>query len=146
MRDNETIEFELGTWGCVVAVIAIFVLGMLLGASLALADEVPADHTAFGLTHQIKTTLDVTVPVPENATEKQVAAAIKKVEDRAIAILRRPDSGGLTLQEAQAKVRVNGRTDVRRCIEIILDYQMRTITQVRVTGHRQEAEHPEVTQ
>lgn len=43
---------------------------------------------------------------------------VKKVEAKAIAIVRNKD--GLTLAEAQALFRVNGKTNVARCVEYII--------------------------
>jgi hypothetical protein len=124
------------------AALAIVLMVMLVMD--ARAEELPpAEHPAFGLHHRYKMDVEADLPLPENPTPKEVAAAIKKAETRAVAILRRPDSGGLTLEEAQAKVRIDGKTDVRRCLEVIFEYQLRSVKQARVTAHLQEAEHPE---
>lgn len=122
-----------------IGIIALLVIGFIGGA--AFAQE--SDHPAFGLEHSFVMRVEAIVPVPENATPAQIAAAIKRVEARAVAILRRADSGGLSLEEARAKVRVDGRTDVRRCLEVIFVYQLRSVTQARVTRHQQAASHPE---
>jgi hypothetical protein len=122
--------------------LAIVLLAMIVMD--ARADEPPpAEHPAFGLQHRYKMDVEADLQVPENATPKQIAAAIKKVETRAVAILKRPDSGGLTLEEALAKLRIDGKTDVRRCLEVIFEYQLRSVKQARVIAHQQAAEHPE---
>ncbi len=141
LRANMTHPKRTSIEAAFCAAIAILLLVMLVMDARA-QESAPAEHPAFGLEHTYQMVVTANIPLPENATDKQRAAAIKKAEDRAVTILRRPDSGGLTIEEARAKVRIDGKTDVRRCFEIIFEYQLRIVTQARVTAHQQAAEHP----
>lgn len=110
-------------------------MGIIIAASMfaLFAASVPAqEHPAFGA-HQV-IQLTITADVPD----------IPKLEARAVDILRRWDPS-LTLAGARAKVRVDGKTDVARCLEYITVYQLQQVSQARITGIRQEAQHPEPT-
>jgi|SRR5688572_14223152 len=79
---------------------------------------------------------------------------IPKLEAKAIEILRRVGTvtgETMTLAEARAKVRLDangnpdakGRTDVARCVEIVVTDRLLGIAQTRVVGVRVENQHPE---
>lgn len=95
----------------------------------ALAQDLPADHSAFSA-HGVSSfsleydTLD-----------------IAKLEAKAVAVLR--EKSGLTLAEARGQVRVDGRTDVARCIEIIVPNHLKSITQATVIATVIGHQHPE---
>lgn len=98
-----------------------------------------------------------TAPVPgagafssEGSAEYSIhytVSDVPKLEAKAIAILRAPpDAGGtgtpLTLAEAQARVRVGGRTDVARCIEFVVFDRMKGIVQAHIDAQTIHQEHP----
>src|SRR5688572_19446629 len=116
MREDETVEFELGTWGCILAVVLIFLLGMIAGAKVASAEE----HPAFGSKHTSTLILEIEV------------TDIPKLEAKAIEILR--TKHGQTLEEARAAVRIDGKTDVARCIEFVTINAVQSIAQYTATN------------
>ena len=124
MQDDETVEFELGPVGCIVAVIVIFVLGMLLGAKIATAQE----HPAFGTRHTSTLILEVEVP------------DITKLEAKAIDILR--TKYGKTLEQARAALRIDGKIDVARCIEFVTINAVQSVAQYSATNVTVGNEHP----
>ncbi len=99
----------------------------LFGLALAAYSQ---DHQAFGAHQEIVVT--VTAEVPD----------IAKLEAKAVDILRKWDPA-LTLTAARAKVRVDGKTDVARCMEYVVINALGSITQAKVSGIRQEVQHPE---
>lgn len=120
------------------------VICVLIAASVLIvyaARGTVQDHPAFG-THHVSQ-LTVTSDVPD----------VPKLEAKAIEILRRVGTvtgETMTLAEARSKVRIDaagnpnpgGRTDVARCIEIVITDRLRGIVQARVTGVRVANEHP----
>lgn len=97
-------------------VVELFIAGFIISwivIGAAKADE-------FALVQSPLIRYEVRVIDPNNVGEVKVRA---NVEARAVTILR---NDGLTLEEARAKVRVNGVTDIARCTEVILSYAMRT--------------------
>lgn len=138
MNDDNT-EFEIaddgvwfatGTRGVIVLCLALLLLGFCAGK--AYGQEV--EHPAFGARHV--TQLSVTSDVPD----------IAKLEGRAIDILRKPGTVTgevMTLEEARAVVRIDGKTDVARCPEVIYAYQLRIVTQAVIDVARISNEHPE---
>jgi hypothetical protein len=116
-------------------------MALVLLAKCALAQD--ADHPAFAR-------FQISTLVVESDT-----ADIPKLEAKAVEILRRPGTvtgEQMTLTEARAQVRLDangkpdprGRTDVARCIEIVITDRLRGIVQARVSGVRVASEHPEV--
>jgi hypothetical protein len=90
------------------------------------------DHPAFALKQ--RTYISVESDIPEGG--------ISKLEARAIDILVKPDHGGLTRDVARAQLRVDGRTDVARCLEVIFQYQLVTVTQAKVVASAIANPHP----
>jgi hypothetical protein len=100
------------------------------------------EHPAFG-PHQV-IQLTITVDALDVAGKPGVPD-IAKIETKAVAILRAWDPS-ITLVDARAKVRVDGRTDVARCMEYIAIDRLNGISQAKVVGVRQEVQHPVVEQ
>jgi hypothetical protein len=96
-------------------------------ATSALAQDAP--HPAFGPTQTSILTVDAEVP------------DIPKLEAKAIDILR--TKYGLTLAEAREKVRIDGKTDVARCLEYVVINALNGITQATVVGISIQQEHPQ---
>jgi len=103
-------------------------------ASIAVGQEAPIEpeHPAFGQRHT--STLVV---------ESQVAD-IPKLEAKAVEVLRA--KYGLTLDEARAKVRVDGKTDVARCLEHVIINALAGIAQAEVVASVVGNQHPEPAQ
>lgn len=95
----------------------------------ALAQEPPPEHSAFSA-HGFAV-----------MTVEYDTLDIAKLEAKAVDVLR--TKSGLTLAEARAFVRVDGRTDVARCYEVIIPNHLKSITQGTVLGVRIENQHPE---
>lgn len=93
----------------------------------AMAQE--PDHPAFA-PHQSSTL----------AVESEVAD-IPKLEAKAVDVLRA--KYGLTLEEARAQVRIDGKTDVARCLEYVIINAMAGIAQARVVASVVGNQHPE---
>jgi hypothetical protein len=111
----------------------IYSLTAMTVAMLAILATLSAhaqEHPAFGTVHRTYMSVEAEV------------ADIGKLETRAIDILVKPDHGGLTRDEARSKLRVDGKTDVARCLEVIYAYQLRIITQARVTASAIANQHP----
>lgn len=64
---------------------------------------------------------------------------VAKLESRAVAILRKR---GKTLAEARALVRIDGQASPELCRAVIVDYALRSITQLQVTNVRVMQEMP----
>ena len=122
--------------GILCATLAVILLGILI--SHAAGQD---SHPAFGA----KQTSVLTVETD--------TADIPKLEAKAIEILRRVGTvtgETMTLAEARAKVRVDangnpdskGRTDVARCVEIVVTDRLRGIVQTRVEGVTVANQHP----
>lgn len=124
MDDLKKLKIALG-------IAAAFVL---LGLAMFAATVASAqDHPAFG-THHVSQ-LIVTSDVPD----------VPKLEAKAVEILRRVGTvtgETMTLAEARAKVRIDGKTDVARCLEIVIIDRLRGIAQARVVGTTVANEHP----
>jgi hypothetical protein len=103
--------------------IALFWLLLIAGTALA-----QDDHPAFGPTHHTAITADAEV------------ADIPKLEAKAIDILR--TKYGLTLAEARDKVRIDGRTDVARCLEFVYINALQGIAQAKVVATAIANQHP----
>lgn len=101
-------------------------------AILTLACSIAAaqDHPAFGQ-HQVSQ-LTVEADVPD----------IPKLEFKVVALLR-ADDPSLTLAAARARVRIDGKTDVARCMELLIIHTLRGITQAFVVGTVVATQHPE---
>lgn len=120
------------------------VIGLILATALFAVFSLAApaqDHPAFD--PKQTSVLTVYTETPD----------IPKLEAKAIEILRRVGTvtgETMTLAEARSKVRIDaagnpdpgGRTDVARCIEIVITDRLRGIVQARVTGVRVANEHP----
>lgn len=65
---------------------------------------------------------------------------IPKLEAKAVAVLR--TKRGLTLAEARAEVRVDGRTDVARCWEIVVRNALAGIVQGQISATAMAHQHP----
>lgn len=110
-----------------IAIVATFVCASV--AAIAVAQE--PEHPAFGSSHV--STLEVESDIDDTP------AARKRLEDKAIAILREPGTvtgEKMTLAEARAITRIDGRVNVARCKEIVITKALRVIVQMRVTGVR----------
>lgn len=106
------------------AILAILILCVV---RRALAQK-PADHSAFSAHGFAIMTVEYdTLDIP-------------KLEAKAVDVLR--TKSGLTLAEARAFLRVDGRTDVARCYEVIIPNHLKSITQGTVIGVRIENQHP----
>ena len=116
-----------------ITIAVVLIACVAIAALLNVAVGQTPDHPAYG-NHQV-IQLTVTADVPD----------IPKAETKAVEILRKWDPS-LTLAAARAKVRVDGRTDVARCLEYIYINHLDAITQADVTGIRQEVAHPEPRQ
>lgn len=109
--------------------IAIAIALVVLVASLAIRQALAQDqHPAFG-PHQT-TQLTVETDVGD----------IQKLEAKAVDVLR--TRYGLTLTEARAKVRLDGKTDVARCLEFVIINALAGISQAKVVGSVVANEHP----
>lgn len=95
-------------------------------------DPAPAENPAFALKQ--RTYLSVESFIPDGG--------IPKLETRAIDILVKPDHGGLTRDEARAQLRIDARTDVARCLEVIFQYQLEIVTQAKVVATAIANQHP----
>ena len=104
---------------------------MLCFASFACAaqDFVDVPYTVFGPEHTSQLTVESNVP------------DIAKLEAKAVDILR--TKSGLTLAEARAKVRIDGKTDVARCLEYVIMDALQKITQAEVVGITVANQHPQ---
>lgn len=74
------------------------------------------------------------------AVESEVAD-VPKLEAKAVDVLR--TKYGLTLEEARAKLRVEGKTDVARCLEYVIINALAGIAQARVVASVVGNQHPE---
>lgn len=109
--------------------IAIAIVLALLVASVAIRQALGEDvHPAFGSHHTSNLSLDSEVP------------DIQKLEAKAVEVLRA--KYGLTLSEARAKVRIDGKTDVARCLEFVIINALAGITQANVTASVVAEAHP----
>lgn len=135
MQHRTRVKYEAAA-----AVVLLFIaLAMLMWARDANSQEtVPepavAEHPAFGARHV------------SHLTVRSNVADIPKLEAKAVEILRRPGTvtgERMTLPEARAVVRVDGKTDVARCLEIVITDRLRGIVQADVSGVRLANEHPE---
>lgn len=126
-QETWDMRLRFSLWQVVGLMCSAFAMGCFVGAiSKAHADEV--EHPAFG-SHQV-TQITATAEVD-----------IPKAEAKAVDILRKWDPS-LTLAQARAKVRIDGKTDVARCMEYIYINAFDGITQAHVVGVRQENQHP----
>lgn len=103
----------------------ILAICVALGFSQSIAQD---EHPAFGNTQSAQLTVDAEVP------------DIPKLEAKAVDILR--TKYGLTLDEARAKVRIDGKTDVARCLEYVVINALAGITQANVIGSTIVLQHP----
>ena len=99
----------------------------ILHMAWALAAE-PEPHPAFGQHHLTNVRVESSVP------------DIKKLEDKAVTILR--EKYGLTLEEARAKVRIEGKTDVALCLEFVFINALVAVAQAEVSVVTVENAHP----
>jgi|GEM_PF-6508002 len=105
---------------------------LAIAATLTILSAVVAsqeEHPAFGTQHT--STLVV---------ESQVSDIVK-LEAKAVDVLRA--KYGLTLDEARAKVRVDGKTDVARCLEYVIINALAGIAQAEVVASVVGNQHPE---
>lgn len=123
-------------------VAAVALILLLIGMLMAPASAQEPDHPAFGTQHT--STLIVTSEVTD----------IPKLETKAIDVLRQVGTvtgETMTLEEARAKVRIDasgnpdpkGRTDVARCLEIVISNWLKGIAQANVVGSTVANQHPE---
>ena len=128
----------------------------LVALSFAMGVEAQEDHPAFGRVQ--RSTLRVEAEVwPPNATAEEIAAAIKKLESAAVAVIRKKgkphvDGTPPSLAEARAMLRVQVgtdvagkpvyKTDLQLCLDWLLIGQMDKITAAHVNGTVIEAGHP----
>jgi hypothetical protein len=127
MQDEEISGFKLGPLEYALAAIVIFMLGMIAGAKLASAEE----HPAFGAKHTSTLILEIEV------------ADIPKLEAKAIEILR--TKHGQTLEQARAAVRIEGKTDVARCIEFVTINAVQSVAQYTATNVAVGNQHPDLS-
>ena len=122
--------------GILCGTLAVILFGMLI--SHAAGQD---SHPAFGAKQTSALTIETNT------------ADIPKLEEKAIEILRRVGTvtgETMTLTEARAKVRVDangspdakGRTDVARCVEIVVTDRLRGIVQTRVERVTVANTHP----
>lgn len=90
----------------------------------------PDYHPAYG-PHHIST-LTVESYVPD----------VPKLEQRVVDILRAADPT-LTLADARAKLRINGKTDVARCLELLIIYAVDAPVQFEAMSTTVANEHPQ---
>ncbi len=105
-----------------------FALGIIL-LSMLVHSAASEDHPAFGSRHT--STLIVETEVDD----------IPKLEAKAIDVLR--TKHGLTLEEARSRVRIDGRTDVARCIEVVTINAVQSVAQYRAVNVTVGNQHPE---
>lgn len=143
-----TYESRSHRWSRIVlALIALVALSFAMG--LAEAQE---DHPAFGLDQVSRVTVETKVAYGLTNPD-EIAAAIDRVESAAVAIiLLQFDGTPLTQAEARALLRVQVgtdeagapvyKTDLQRCMEWIIPYQLRNIAVGQVVRTTIEAAHP----
>lgn len=89
----------------------------------------PVEHPAFGPTHTSLLTVQSVVP------------DIPKLEQRVVDILRAQDPA-LTSAQARAKLRIDGKTDVALCLELLIIYQVGLPVQFEAVTITVANEHP----
>ena len=107
-----------------IALAGVFLLGYSIGASAQ-------DHPAFEPAQRSMLTVESVTP------------DIPALESATLDLLT--TRYGLTAEEALAKVRVDGKTDVARCIEFIVIEALRGISQATVIGTVVATQHPSET-
>jgi hypothetical protein len=106
-------EFELTTFEKVMGIVLALLVGLLIGRSVN-AEETDATFQ------------------PHQFAEFRVeytAPDIAKLEERAIAIMRE-NAPGMTSAQARAFLRVDGKTHVGRCYNVLAFHALGKITQV----------------
>lgn len=124
-QDIETLELQLARWRALTVVAALLIILAVISAK-ALAQE--PEHPAFGARH-----------ISTLVVESDVADVVK-LEAKAVDVLR--TKYGLTLDEARAKVRIDGKTDVARCLEHVIINALAGIAQAEVVGSVVGNQHP----
>lgn len=115
---------------CLLVYAGIFLLVIIAASAQDAPPPPPPDyHPAYG-PHHIST-LTVESYVPD----------VPKLEQRVVDILRAADPT-LTLADARAKLRINGKTDVARCLELLIIYAVDAPVQFEALSTTVANEHP----
>ena len=102
-----------------VALVAMFVLGVLTGIACAQESD-PFDDLPVFSSHQ-EADYHIVSDTPD----------IAKLDARCVDIVR-AQLPGITLAQARAKVRVKGKTDVRACVNVLIQHALRGIKQAQM--------------
>lgn len=111
-------------WLCM----TIFLASFCGNLAATYAQEPSEEHPAFGAIHTTELKVESTV------------VDIPKLEAKAVDILR--TKYGLTLAEARDKVRIDGKTDVARCLEYLYINAVTSVVQARVEVTVVAEQHP----